>query len=489
MEKLAGEQTAYSALDQMFGLKAIFAALKSSTAPGDAASNSVETSLIPMTPAWSVITSPRDIKAMADEAMANQFMRDGYVLSPGSGFSRIAVQYQPFNTDGTIRQVQPSVDGGMEVTTLFKDGSTLDCYLPKYHRDSPTNDAVLFADGSYARAPVMAIGDDMPTLGVMKALFNNVPPKLLRDCYNDDNVLLFFSDGSAMGPFRVYSVVMDAVGVTMKVGGGAGIDMIIGSKNLRTEVEMIGKNLYVQHNVIVLPLGENRSYDLETSGNSASDKRQLMTSQFLGAALDLRYDGISFTKDKMYLGEKVAAFKHLVEEESMDPVDAQNFLKQAEEIKHVKIFLSKKADINPTGTDVTEIPQYGDLADNQSDQVNKAGIFTGALNEAVDVGDPQVMEATIISQLLQQPDLFEMIQEYLPELQAATDKLGRTLLLSRVKIDQLAEAMDSDNVFGLISKIKTTYKTLGDTVCRLEETANVSSGFDRNTAAPKANGV
>jgi hypothetical protein len=488
MTKLAGEQSAYSALDAMFGLKAIFAALKgSATAGGAAASNSIDVSPMAVTPAWSVVTSIRDVKAMADEAMAQQFMRDGYVLKPGSGFSRVAVQYQPYNSVGVVSQTQPSVDPNMEVNVLFRDGSTHACYLPSYHRDSPTNSTVLFEDGSYAAAPVMKVGDDVPKLGVMKALFNNVPPKLLKDCENNEKVMLFLPDGSVMGPFTVDSVVLSAIGVTIKTYSG-NIKQIIGSKNLRTDMEIIGDTMYVQHNVIVLPLGENVTFDLEQSGNSASDKLNLRTAQFLGANLDLRYDGISFTKNASYLGSKIDAFKDLVENEQIDPEAAQNFLKQAEEIKYVKIFLSKKASAGDSGQ--TEIANYGDrVLNDQADQVNQSGVFTGAMNDAVSLGDAEVVEATMISQLLASPDLFEMIKEYLPELSAAVDKLGRTLLLSRVRIDQLAEGMDSDNVFALIAKVKTTYKTLGDTVCRLEETANAGSGFDRNKSTPKGVGI
>lgn len=489
MTKLAGEQSAYSALDQAFGLKAIFGALKgSATQGGVEASNSIDVSPMAVAPAWSVVTSIRDVKAMADEAMAQQFMRDGYVLTPGSGFSRIAVQYQPYNTTGTIRQTQPSVDANMELNVLFRDGSTHACYLPSYHRDSPTNLTVLFEDGSYATAPVMAVGDDMPKLGVLKELFNNVPPKLLRDCYNDDKIMLFLPDGSVMGPFTVSSVVLDAVGVNLKVYS-SNIKMIIGSKNLRTDMEIIGDTLYVQHNVIVLPLGQNVTFDLEQSGNQAMDKIQLRTAQFLGSSLDLRYDGLEWSKNGQSMGGRIDSFKNLVEEEFLDPAAAQNFMKQAEEIKYVKIFLSKKADVS-SDAQSTDISTYGDrIRDDQADQVNQGGVFTGAVNDAVALGDPQVMEATIISQLLATPDMFELIQEYMPELQGAVDKLGRTLLISRVKIDQLAEGMDSDNVFALISKVKTAYKTLGDTVCKLEETSNSNSGFDRHRSTPKVTGV
>lgn len=485
MEKLAGEMTAYSALDQLFGLKAIFAALKGSASSGSgSSSNSIDVSPKAVTPAWSVITSPREVKDMLDESMAQSFMRDGYVLKPGSGFSRVAVQYQPFNQTGMIRQVQPSVDYNTEVSTLFKDGSTHGCYLPAYHRDSPTNDTVLFEDGSYARSPVIAVGDPFPTLGVMKALFQNVPPRLLRDCESGDKVMIFLPDGSVMGPFQVNSVVLDAVGVTLKVYS-ENIKLVIGSKNLKTDMEIIGDTMYVQHNAIVLPLGENVSMDIERSSNSAMDKIQLRSAQFLGASFDLRHDGISFTKNASYLGSRIDALKNLIEVEQIHPDAAKNFMKQAEEVKFVKIFLSKQADASgDAGT--TEIPSSGDrLLNDQSDQVNMGGVFTGAVNDAVGLGDPQVMEATIISELLRSPDLFELIKEYIPELSAAVDKLGRTLLVSRIRINQLAEGMDSDNVFALISRVKTTYKQLGDTVCKLEETANANDGYDRTRSSPK----
>ena len=94
-----------------------------------------------------------------------------------------------------------------------------------------------------------------------------------------------------------------------------------------------------------------------------------------------------------------------------------------------------------------------------------------------------------VSQLLQVPNLFEYITEYLPEIQNAVDKLGRLLFLSRVKIDQLAGPLDSDSVFALIAKVKGVYRQLGDSCTKLEEIANVSTGFEAEGSNPKTPGV
>ena len=112
-----------------------------------------------------------------------------------------------------------------------------------------------------------------------------------------------------------------------------------------------------------------------------------------------------------------------------------------------------------------------------------------AVNEAEKLQDSQTMEATIISQLLQAPDLFENIQEYLPDLKDAVDKLGRLQFLSRVKIDQLVSPLDSDSVFALISQVKNVYRQLGDTTSKLEEVAGASIGYEEEGGNKKENGV
>ena len=78
-------------------------------------------------------------------------------------------------------------------------------------------------------------------------------------------------------------------------------------------------------------------------------------------------------------------------------------------------------------------------------------------------------EAMIISELLQTPDMFEMISEYLPVIEEAVDKLGRILFVSRVHLEKLALGNDVDTIFAFLSSLKIVYKLLGDNLLKLQE--------------------
>ena len=164
---------------------------------------------------------------------------------------------------------------------------------------------------------------------------------------------------------------------------------------------------------------------------------------------------------------------------------AETFLKQAELTKSVKIFLSKLAstDFNPA-----EMPTGGNYAADPAKSVGLNGAFMPAIQEASRLGDGQVLEATIISQLLQVPDLFEYIGEYLPDLLQTVDKLGRILFLTRVKLNNLSENLDPDSVFALVSQIKTVYRQLGDAVEKLKEISTTSKGFEPEKQNTQGNG-
>lgn len=493
-EKIAGEQSVYNAMDKMFGIKAIFSVLKSNSSAASslgASNNSTGTGPnIHQNSQVSVITSPREVKELMDEALAAQFVQDGYVLRGTPGTVRAAVAYESGNADTKATVVSTNVDGGRDFCIALRNGTTRYAYIPKYHElngviRNVDRQVAVFEDGSYASGQMVSIGDALAGNEVMEELFKVHPPVLLRDCMRDDEVLLFTTSGEALGPFRIDMLALTSDGVEAKVGGASMVREIYASKNMTKEVSLVGNTLYVQHNIIVVKLGENITFELEQSVNSAIDRRQLIAAQFLGAELDIRHDGVEFSINGKTAGLLPNALKTLVEDEQLEPEVAKSFLKQASDLRYVKVFLSKKASAAPVPT---EIAQYGDrVMDPGTTSLN--GAFIPAVNSAMELGDGQVLEATVISQLLQVPNLFEYINEYVPDIQNAVDKLGRLLFLSRVKIDQLAGPLDSDSVFALIAKIKGVYRQLGDSCTKLQEIANVSTDFDADNSKPKTPGV
>jgi hypothetical protein len=104
------------------------------------------------------------------------------------------------------------------------------------------------------------------------------------------------------------------------------------------------------------------------------------------------------------------------------------------------------------------------------------------VQKSMELGDAQVAEATIISELLQVPNMFELIQEYLPDIEEAIDKLGRILFVSRVHIDQLSRNGDADSIFAFLANLKSVYRLLGDNMIKLQEMSSAASAVDPEVA-------
>lgn len=481
-EKISSEKTVYDRLDQLFGLKTIFEVLQ--TNKGTAASMGDLTAK-PV----SIITGPGTLGAQFTSAMAQDVVANGYTVHGNPEFSRVAVSYQPFNTEGTYKEVSNSVDGGQDHNIVMRSGTSMEAYLPNSSRQNPVRaeTLALFTNGDWATAErFIASGDSHDRETVLKNLFAVNPPRLMRDCNKGDRVVMFTPSGEYIGPFSVDSVVQNHMGTELSVYASGGVRKICGYRNHTQEMSRIGDQLYVSPTVLVMVLGANLSADIERSAHDASRKKELITSQYLGSELNLRYDGVEFSGNGHVWGTKAAAMRVLVEDELLEPSVAETFIKQAELTKSVKIFLSKKAS---TDFNSAEVPQFGNLAQDLNKQVGINGSFMPAVQEANKLGDGQVLEATIISQLLQVPDLFEYIAEFLPDLSSTVDKLGRILFLTRVKLNNLSENLDPDSVFALVSQIKTVYRQLGDAVEKLKEISTTSKGFEPNKQPNKGNGV
>lgn len=492
LEKFAAEQSVYKVLDRLFGLQGIVDALKAgqpqnglrNTGPSGLGHTKQETA--------SIITSPQQVAALADEAMAQEFISQGFVLKGSPTYTRTAVMYDPYNTIGQFRSVNPAVDGGKDYDVVMSSGTSREAFLPKYHAINgirPSQLVSVFTDGSYVRGDVIVAGDELDRHEVLSRLFDECPPKLLRDLDRDEEFLLMTSSGEFLGPFRAQSVTLTHRGVEVKVCGCSKFHSILGYNNFTKELDSVGDTLFVMHNTVVIPLGADLTCDVERSINRAADVKQILTAQFLGSEIDLRYDGVEFSAGGNHIGALPEALKYLVEKEHIDALPASNFLKQAQETKFLKIFLSKEAastDVNPA-----DIAQYGTTATPALEPAKNGAIgasFMNSVQDAAALNDAQILESTIISQLLEVPDLFEYIQEYLPEIEESVNKLGRLIFLIRVKIDQLGEAMDSDNVFALISQIKNVYKQLGDSAVKLRNIAGVTQNFQGDKKVGQSNG-
>ena len=475
-EKFAAEKSVYDELDKMFSLKAIFDVLKPT--PMSAAAQCSQEPI-------SVVTGA---SPSIDDNVIQNILKDGYHVNGVQQKTRVALSIQDYNQGGIVREVN-SLDGNADYELAFDHAPSREAFLAPMHRLSRSKSLAIFTNGDYATANSFIItGDPLIRREVLTRLFDYNPPVLLSDVSVGDNIAISTSSGTFIGPFSVNKVVLNNMGVEVSVSGGynSGIDHICGYRSFLPEAEVNEGNLYVPSATVVLRLAKDVTYELAKNVNAAAVRKQFEILQFLGTELNLGFDGVEYSVNGRAVGDEPKIMQLLVVREGINPDQAKSFVKQAQETKFTKIFLSKQASIS-SDSNGGEIPTYGqaplDAAEVKPNGAYNPDLIQG-VQKSLPLKDGQVTESVIISELLQVPDMMEQISEYLPDIEEAIDKLGRILFMSRVHIQKLTETTDTEGVFAFLAQLKAVYRMLGDNYVKLEEmvaasTTNASS-YEQN---------
>lgn len=476
LQKFASEKSLYDDLDAMYGLKAIFDVLKPT--PQGAAAKVNEAPISMVTGAGPKVSAD-DLKAVLEK---------GYAFVGAQPHARVALSIQNYNQTGTVRSIS-AVDADRDYEIAFRSGPSREAFIPKMHRLNGGGTLAIFTNGDYAdtMASFVSVGDALERKKVLTRLFDYNPPVLLRDLNIDDKFVISTNSGQFLGPFTVNKVALSNLGVDIRVSGPSNnIRTICGYTNFLGEAEVIngkaGDTLYIPSNSIIIKLALNVTSDLEHSQSQAAMRKEFETLQHLGAEINLGYDGVEYTIDGRPVGTKPKVMEILVIKEGIAPDQAENFVKQAEETKFTKIYLSKRANVSGDYAPA-DIPTYGAIPPD-SPSLKPNGAYNQDLvqnvQKSIPLKDGQVTESVIISELLQTADMFGQIEEYLPDIEECIDKLGRILFMSRVHIDQISKVTDAESVFGFLSQVKAVYRMLGDNYVRLLELCNGSKAVMDN---------
>ena len=464
MEKLAQEKSVYENLHKMFNIKDIFAALH--IEPKGMAAKVSESPV-------SIVTGAIDNPSATE---TSDIISKGYSIRGTPANTRIAVS--GVNSNNTRFTNVVELDGGFDHELVLNNGTSRDAFIPKnlqlgdFHARGRST-AAIFTNGDYAISDsFVAKGDTLNRTAVLDSLFDIIPPILPKDVEVGDTFAIIDVNANLVGVFQANRVTLSNLGVeiasTVKSGAlPLGHIIINAYRNFGTSPVLNGKELFIRYNSLAIKLKDNITFDMERSVNHASSRNEISQISLLGEELNLGYDGIEFIIDGKAVGQEKHAMERLVVKESIDPELAASFIKQAKERKFTKIYLSKKAadgNLNPDG----DIPAFGQKAT----PVGKTGLngsFIPNTQQAASTGDAQTTEATIISELLQTPDTYEMIEQYLPDIEQAVDRLGRILLLSRVHVTQLSEDNDTESLMSFLANLKNVYRMLGDNLIKLQE--------------------
>jgi len=452
---ISAEKSLYDKLDDMFGLKTLMEVLShidQSQSPGEAKAY--------------VYTALCDCQTPEQRA---DILRQGYFVNRQDMPTRVAVAKEDLNKNGIFTEVSVN-DGDRDYNVVMSNGSIRQAYIPKLYCGigKHANTIAIFTDGSFAVASsVISAGTPPARKEVLSSLFNHNPPKLISDLFRGDKFVAVLNTNEFLGPFEVESAATNHNGPCLRVKDLRTFKTyeLIANRNFNKSVLVEDCTIYVPSSTFIFLLGENRSSDLERSLNGAQRRQSIQNLQFLGDELNLTFDGVEFSINGKAVGMAPQTMKSLVDGEGIDPDQAESFIKSAQATKQTKIYLTKRAystEFSPSHT--TE--KFGVDAPRQP-RVGKNGSFMESVQESVGVNDAQVAEATIISELLQVPEMTEVIEEYLPDIEAAIDKIGRTLFMARVNIGKLSSKYDPDGIYSFLSSLKNVYRKLGENYMKL----------------------
>lgn len=474
--KITENKKIYNGLNSMFGLKEVMEPLMKKTPSVKPVENSV-------TPSVSVITEGN---GLAPEEI-RQILSVGYVVKGNHKTNRIAVTAEDYNRVGMVSQ-SGYLEGNREYEFVLEDGSLRTGYVPILSRinaskNNKHGNFTLYENGDFSFSYNHVIqGNPKPSHKCINKLFDFRPPVMLKNLEGGETFALFTPSMELIGVYRGYeSPIRNNEGVVIKRVSDLMTHSpvnIFGYRNVSVSLQE-ENSVFVPYDVLVVLLSKDITYDLEKSVNNAQRKRSLSELVALGSAMDIGYDGVEFSINGSPIGNEPKLVEILVVKEGVEPSVANSFIKQAKEQRCLKVYLSKKADF------VSGIPQYGEVPPpHPKDQLQqgdggkvKLPLQDDAINNiegTLGLEDPQTTEASILTELLQAPDMYQYIGEYVPDIEEAIDKLGRTLFLLRINLDTFSEGNNPSEVFSFVNQIRNVYRMLGDSLIKLQQILNMN---------------
>lgn len=491
LEKIAGEVQIMKDLKKIYDLSDIVEPLSKAA------------SEVPVVPAESsaevcVLTDGDDLEDDEVQAILNQ----GYAIRGEQANPRVAILSDPHSYAEGFTHAGAIVPGrGYEL--VLKNGTTKEGIAPprmaRQGKDRPsgysTKDSapiVLFSDGSYCVLDSYSLRSapaGQPVITTREVDYKRVLSDLLDykaslpiTEVESGKKYFLFDKSTLLGVYYINQVIVSDAFMSLDVRSdcGRGPGQIQVNKVGQGSAFYEGNTLVVNKEVIAIPAGTCQLSDrLETNIQSACARKEFMHCQVLDTAMNLGYDGDRYYVDSKPVGDKVSTLRILITKKNIMPSAAEEFVKKAESKGIARVFMAKQA-MYGKGSTPAQVPEYGEkLAPDPSgtgDRYDRAkGKAVSSLKTALQTQDKQVVDATLISELLQDPDLYDTIDSYLPDIAEAIDKVGRILLVTRLKSDDLGEKMNAKGLTELLTSLRNVYRILGDNYVKLERLSSNAS--------------
>ena len=313
-----------------------------------------------------------------------------------------------------------------------------------------------------------AIMDNIPCVNIL-----NLPEIMKGDAYDSYSNRVLVCDGKRYFPLRVNAIVESDGVYSFSCRGFEGFNRVVVSPGMHGSSEVVGDTLFLNPHATAAVVSEtaySTSNIFERDLSVAIRRDRARKLSILPECHTIRFHKGFFSYDGHAVGDKPAMAKKLIEEVRLDTNTAEHFMKKASEDTVLEVFMSKEA--AEKGSNPTPMVEYGEKLPpdepGTGTSKDRARNSMATVKKVTDIKDQQVVEATIMSELLSDPDMIVTIGEYLPDIENCIDKMGRVLFLSRVNSDKLSEQMDPEALSNLITTIRNSYRNLGENYIKLE---------------------
>jgi len=396
------------------------------------------------------LPAPREVEVVTSakglsEEEIQEILEKGYIVKNAPKAGRVAVIA---GNNQAIEKISAGVAGEARQLVSFGDSLSV-AILDGY---SPVQSDNVFVAENGARVSGDAIG--LATAQPSDAVLDKLTHKPLGSVSKGDYGLIDTGDG-VIGPLSVYDVVLSGDWIKIETSKGAvNVHESVHGRGGKT-----GRGIFLNPlSSTFIVMNREERVNVITDVNTAQAALEAGESKILPVVKSIMERDGTYAVDGKEVGPKIKMLEYALREWALSVPTAETLIKSAEERTKLVFRMSKEA---------AEIPSYGDKLppDTETNLPNK-------VREVAEVKDREIMEATIISEMLRNPDLHGSIKEYLPEIKEAIDKLGRTLFLIRLNSGKLTDDMDSEALNSLITSTRNSLRVLGDNYVELE---NLSS--------------
>lgn len=441
-----------------------------------------------------------------DERLEFTLQKEARVLFDGDDLPHEAVQdilTQGYHVAGehSVTRVVVESSGASHFTTLKAaeqghaytaegiGGAELPIAVLPHSAMSLQHKSILVAqpDGTFAfiQPETVIHQQERPYEDIVKNLIESKASDAFVLVEQGDNREVMFFDGSGYFVFRSTGPASLDNGVTVMKGyvlqgmGGSTMANLIIAEGMHglihvQQMENKGLNIYLNASCKAF-VGYTPSLNdrLERSLSSAMVRHEHRTLAVLPEFHTMTYHNGQFAIDGRMVGGRGEAARILVEGMKLQPKDTVSLLKSAEEKLKVEMHMSKEAADSSKPTPIVEYgaklaPQTQISGDARQRQMG----MNDRLTAAAKTKDKSVVEATIISELLNDPDMFGTVNEYLPDIGQAVDRIGRVLFLARVNSNKLSDTMDPEALSNMVTNLRSSYTNLGESYIKLEQIAS-----------------